>query len=235
MKLISVVIAAYNEEKDLPHCLRAITSQDFPRDDYEIVVVDNNSTDKTAEIARSFDARVVTETKQGNTFAVKRGMDSAEGEIIANTDADTTVFGEWLLTIKKIFEDEKVVAATGTAYVKSGNKVFDFLYRKLYEVFIGFNFLIGKPHMTGFNMMARKKVYDEIGGIDEAYTMSPDVDLGIRLGRRGKVVFSTKLKALTSFRRWQETPWEAFRVYANGYINTIWLRKPPTANQKPVR
>ncbi len=235
MKLISVVIAAYNEEKDLPHCLTAITTQDFPKDDYEIIVVDNNSTDKTAEIAKSFGARVVQEIKQGNTFAVKKGMDSATYEIIANTDADTVVFPDWLATIKEIFKDEKVMAATGTAYVKSGNRFLDFLYRKLYEVFIGFNFLVGKPHMTGFNMMARKKVYDEIGGIDEKFTMSPDVDLGLRLAKKGKIVFSTKLKALTSFRRWQETPGAAFSVYAKGYFWTIWLRKPPPANQKPIR
>ena len=235
MKLITVVIAAYNEEKDLPKCLTAITTQNFPKDDYEIIVVDNNSTDKTAEIARSFEARVITETKQGNTPAVKKGMDSAEGEIIANTDADTVVFPDWLATIKKIFEDPKVVGATGSAWVETGNKLADFLYRKLYDCFIGFNFLIGKPHFTGFNMVTRKKTYDEIGGLDLAFTMSPDVDLGLRLGKKGKIVFSTKLKALTSFRRWQETPWEAFRVYLKGYLWTIWFRKPPPVAQKPVR
>src|ERR1035437_5009908 len=140
MKLITVVVAAYNEEKDLPKCLTAITTQDFPKDDYEIIVVDNNSTDKTAEIAKGFGARVITESKQGNTFAVKKGMDSASGEIIANTDADTVVFPDWLATIKKIFEDPKVVAATGSAYVKTGNRGFDLIYRKLYDCFIGFNF-----------------------------------------------------------------------------------------------
>jgi glycosyltransferase involved in cell wall biosynthesis len=235
MKLISVVIAAYNEEKDLPKCLTAITTQDFPKDDYEIIVVDNNSTDKTAEIAKSFGARVITETKQGNTFAVKRGMDSATGEIIANTDADTVVFPDWLSTIKKIFEDQRVVGATGSAYVKTGNRSFDFIYRKIYDCFIGFNFLIGKPHFTGFNMVARRKTYEEIGGINEKFTMSPDVDLGLRLGEKGKIVFSTKLKAITSLRRWQMTPLEAFKVYAKGYLWTIWFRKPPPVAQKPVR
>jgi len=186
MNLITVVVAAYNEEKDLSKCLTAITTQDFPKDDYEILVVDNNSQTKLRKLAKSFGARVVTETKQGNTPAVKKGMDCAEGEIIANTDADTVVFPDWLSTIKKIFEDPKVVAATGSAYVKTGNKLVDFLYRKLYDCFIGFNFLIGKPHMTGFNMIARKKTYDEIGGLDATFTMSPDVDLGLRLGKRGK-------------------------------------------------
>jgi glycosyltransferase involved in cell wall biosynthesis len=235
MKLITVVIAAFNEEKDLPKCLTAITTQNFPKDDYEIIVVDNNSTDKTAEIAKSFGAKVVQETKQGNTFAVKRGMDSATSEIIANTDADTVVFPDWLSTIKKIFEDKKIVGATGSAYVETGNQVLDFIYRKLYNAFIGFNFLIGKPHMTGFNMIVRKKVYDEIGGINASFTMSPDVDLGLRMGKKGKVVFTTKLKAVTSFRRWQTTPLEAFKVYAKGYFWTIWFRKPPPVAQKPVR
>ncbi len=233
--LISVIIAAFNEEKYLPKCLTAITTQDFSKDDYEIIVVDNNSTDKTAEIAKSFGARVVQESRQGNTFAVKRGLDSATGEIIANTDADTVVFPDWLSTIKKIFEDKNVVAATGSAYVKTGNQFFDYVSRKTFDAFIGFNFLIGKPHITGFNMIIRKKTYDEIGGINEKFTMSPDVDLGLRLGKRGSVVFSTKLKALTSFRRWQETPLEAFWTYCKGYLWAIWFRKPPPAEQKPVR
>src|ERR1035437_8508182 len=133
MKLISVVVAAYNEEKDLPKCLTAITTQDFPKDDYEIIVVDNNSTDKTAEIAKSFGARVVQESKQGNTPAVKKGMDSATGEIIANTDADTVVFPDWLSTVKEIFADKDVVGATGSAYVKTGNSLFDYISRKTYR------------------------------------------------------------------------------------------------------
>ena len=134
-----------------------------------------------------------------------------------------------------LFEDPKIVAATGSAYVKTGNRGFDFIYRKLYDLFIGINFLIGKPHVTGFNMIVRKKVYDEIGGINEKFTMSPDVDLGLRLGKKGKVIFTTKLKAITSFRRWQKTPLEAFRAYAKGYLWTVWFRKPPPVKQKPVR
>jgi len=235
MKLISVTVAAYNEEKCLPKCLEAILNQNFPKDKYEIIVVDNNSTDKTAEIAKSYGAKVVAETKQGNTFAVKRGMDSAESEIIANTDADSIVSKNWLSTIAKIFEDKNVVGATGTAYVKTGNRFFDFIFRKLYDVFIIVNFLIGKPHFTGFNMAVRKRTYDEIGGIDERFTMSPDVDLGLRMGKKGKVVFSKDLKALTSLRRWQENPFKAFWAYFKGYVWTIWFRKPPPAKQNTVR
>ncbi len=235
MKLISIVIPAYNEEEDLPKCLSAILKQDFPKNDYEIIVVDNNSTDKTIEVAKKFGAKVISELKQGNTFAVKKGMDSATGEIIACTDADSIVFQGWLSGLAKIFEDKRVVGATGTVYVESGNIILDSIYRKLYELFILTNFLVGKPHFSGFNMAVRRNAYRQIGGIDENFTMSPDVDLGLRIAKQGRIVFSKNLKALTSLRRWQDAPSDTFLTYLKGYIWTIWLRKPPPVKQKPIR
>lgn len=235
MKLISVVIAAYNEEKNLPKCLAALVSQNFPKEKYEIIVVDNNSSDKTAEIARSYGCEVIKEERQGNTFAVKRGMDSANGEIIAMVDADTIAEKNWLLDISKIFEDEKIVGLTGMGNVKSGNKLFDLFEEKFYEYFLNIHFLIGKPHITGFNLAVRKSAYDKIGGLDARFTMSPDIDLGLRLGKVGKVVFDKNIKAVTSFRRWQQNPFDAFITYAKGYLWTVWFRKPPPVKQKVIR
>ena len=67
---ISVVIPAFNEEKYLPACLEALKKQTFKN--YELIVVDNNSTDKTAQIAKKFGARVVKEKKQGRNMACGR-------------------------------------------------------------------------------------------------------------------------------------------------------------------
>lgn len=235
MKRISVIIAAYNEEQNLPKCLTAIVSQDFPKDQYEIIVVDNNSIDKTAEIARSFGTRVLIEEKQGNTFAVKKGMDNADAQIIAMVDADTIVDKNWLSEISKVFEDENIVGLTGMGYVKSGNKFIDIFERLFYEYFLKFHFLIGKPHITGFNLALRKTAYEKIGGIDINFVMSPDIDLGLRLKRVGKIVFDKKMRALTSFRRWQETPGNAFITYLEGYFWAVWLRRPPPVKQKVIR
>ena len=194
MKLISVVIAAFNEEENLPKCLDALVSQNFPKDKYEIIVVDNNSVDKTAEIALSYGAEVIKEEKQGNTYAVKKGMDSAAGEIIAMVDADTIVEKNWLTDIAKVFEDENIVGLTGMGEIKSGNKLLDIFGQKFYEYFLKINFLIRKPHITGFNLAVRKSAYDKIGGLDARFTMSPDIDLGLRLGRVGKVIFDKNIK-----------------------------------------
>lgn len=235
MKKISVVIAAYNEENNLPNCLSAIRAQSFPKSEYEIIVVDNNSTDKTAEIAKSFDARVINEEKQGNTYAAKKGMDSARYEVIAMVDADTIVDKNWLLEISNAFENEKVVGLTGMGLVKTNNKLFGFIEEKIYELFLRLNFLIGKPHLTGFNLAVRKSAYDAILGIDENFSMSPDIDLGLRIKTQGKVIFNKKVRVMTSIRRWQENPFKTFYVYLVGYIWTVWLRKPPPVGQKPVR
>jgi glycosyltransferase involved in cell wall biosynthesis len=233
--LISVVVTAYNEEEYLPKCLEAIVNQNFPKEEYELILVDNNSTDKTAEIAKSFGARVIKEEKQGNTFAISRGMKSAKGQLIALTDSDTRVSPDWLLAIKEIFKDEKIVAATGTADMDTTSKLFNWLSGDVYEGFVKFNFLIGKPHITGFNLVVRRSAFEKVGGVDEKFTMSSDIDLGLRLGKIGKVVFSSKLKAVTSFRRWEESPFKTFYSYFKSYIYVIWLRKPPPVHQNIVR
>lgn len=86
---VSVVIPAYNEERYLAACLTSLQKQTLKN--FETIVVDNNSTDKTAEIARRFGAKVVKELKQGIIPARERGFREAKAEIIARTDADTIV------------------------------------------------------------------------------------------------------------------------------------------------
>lgn len=235
MKKISVVVSAYNEEKNLPKCLTALTNQTFPQKDYEIVVVDNNSTDKTVEIAKSFGARVVTEKRQGNTFAVSTGYKAADGEIIASTDSDTVVNKDWLEVIYNAFKDKNVVGAGGPIIVDSKHKILKSFAQKSYALFLRANFLIGKPHFSGFNFAVRKSVFDEIGGIDETFIMSPDVDLGIRMAKKGKVVYVKDMIVNNSIRRWEETPLDAAWTYLKGYVYSVWLRKPPPVKQKVIR
>lgn len=235
MKDISVVISAYNEEKNLPNCLDALSHQTFPKDRYEIIVVDNNSIDKTAEIAKRFGARVIKEAKQGNTFAVSTGYKNAEGEIIVSTDADTIVTKDWLEVIYNAFQDKNVAGITGGIKIRSGNKLMDFFAERFYEYFLKLNFLIGKAHFSGFNFAVRKSVYDEIGGVNEKFIMSPDVDLGLRVSKKGKVIFLNNMAVETSIRRWHDTPINAFWTYTKGYIWSVWLRKPPPVKQKIIR
>lgn len=235
MKKIAVVICAYNEEERLPACLTALTHQDFPKDDYYILVVDNNSTDKTVEIAKGFGAEVVKEERQGNTFALAKGLSSANAEIIASTDADTIPSSNWLSTINQAFSDETVAGITGAISSNSKNKVLNTLSEGFYKSFLTFSFLIGKPNFSGFNFAIRKSVLDKMGGVDEQFTMSPDVDLGLRAKKYGKVLFIKDMKVQTSIRRWEKNPVGTFWDYTMSYFWSAWLRKPPRVKQKAVR
>lgn len=99
---VSVVIPAYNEELWLERCVRALQRQqtDVP---YEIIVVDNNSSDGTAEVAQRLGVRYVFEPRQGLTFARQAGEDAARGEIVAHTDADSEAPPDWIERIAHEF------------------------------------------------------------------------------------------------------------------------------------
>lgn len=99
---VSIVIPAYNEERHLGACLDAIQSQDVPV--FEVVVVDNNSTDRTAAVAAAYPfVRVVKEPRQGRVFARNAGFDAARGDIIGRIDADIRLPANWVRHIQDFY------------------------------------------------------------------------------------------------------------------------------------
>ena len=112
--LTSVVIPAYNEEQYLGHCLAALARQTCPADRFEVIVVDNGSTDATAEIARRYGGvRVIAEPRKGVAHARQAGFATARGAIIASTDADTVVPPFW---VERIMEHFRADPALGAVY-----------------------------------------------------------------------------------------------------------------------
>ena len=103
----------FNEESYLPACLKSLSSQTYPKDQFEIIVADNNSTDTTVTLAKDLTTKSVTE-QQGHVFTLNTGMKNATGHIIAVTDADTIVAPNWLEIIADIFQDPDVAAVTGS-------------------------------------------------------------------------------------------------------------------------
>lgn len=232
--LITVVIPVFNEEKYLRYCLEALKKQSY-KSNFETIVVDNNCIDKTAEIAKEFGARIISEKKQGYVFALNKGMEEASGDIIAVTDADTQVSADWLSIIDKAFKNPRVAAVTGVVKLDYKSKLVSISLSALYTIFINISTFIGKPNLAGFNFAVRKNAFLKAGGVNTKFGMSPDVDLGIRLGKMGEVKVVNNLSAFTSARRWEKrfvpTLWE----YTKGYVYTTWLRRPPDVKQKPVR
>ncbi len=110
----SIIIPAYNEEKEIGATINSLLKLKTSRKDFEIVVADNNSTDKTSVVAKKAGAdKVVLETTKGTNFAREAGRKVAKGKIVAFLDADSIVPVDWLSHIERNLGLPGVVATSG--------------------------------------------------------------------------------------------------------------------------
>lgn len=154
MKL-SFAIPAYNEEKVIKQCLDSIFRELEGKDyDAEVIVVNNNSTDRTKEIAESFSqVKVVDEMQKGLVFARRAGFLASTGNLIANVDADTMLPKGWVGKVLEEFEkDQKLVALSGP-YIYYDLSLFTRVLVKLFYVcgyffyMVDSLFEIGRAHV----------------------------------------------------------------------------------------
>lgn len=105
---VSVVIACLNEEKELPDLLKDLSIQNYPPEKYEIIIVDDNSTDSTFMIAERFkgiqNIRIISNQGKGKKQALKTGISFAKGDLILTTDADCRIGTNWISTISSFSE-----------------------------------------------------------------------------------------------------------------------------------
>ncbi len=204
---VSVVIPAYNEEKYLPLCLESIKKQDYAAE-YEVIVVDNASTDNTAKIALDWGAKVVYESKRSPACARQRGAEVATGEVIAFIDADTQAPPCWLSAIVSRFVQEpKTVVISGPyAYFDAGSIariasyignfisiIIDQVFRKV---------LNKGSAVWGSNFAVRRSALLEVGGFDTSIRFyGEEYELSLRLRIAGKGGIIPRLFVLTSARR----------------------------------
>lgn len=211
MKL-SIIVPAYNEEATIAKTLEGLTTQTYK--DLEVIVIDNNSKDKTSEIAKKYIKNVYLETNQGYIHAVLRGAKEATGDIITFCDADTAYPKNWAEKAMKHFKNEKVVVVYGTCDTHDASKIRNFFNLIGYTAFLYISILFGLHNTSGFNFLMRKKAYEKAGGYDPKFKkMSPDIELGKRLSKLGKVKFVPTLKVSSSVRRFQE----------GGNLKTTWM------------
>lgn len=217
---VSVIIPAYNEAAYLRICLDALAHQ--TQKPLEIIVVDNNSSDGTAKIARSYKGvRVINETKQGIVYARSRGFDAAKGEVIARLDAESKPNPDWIEHIGKVFKDKNIAAITGPFYyydmplAKFGERG-EWALRNAVKAMIH-NF----QYLSGANMALRRSVWEEIRhGLCELDNFHEDVDIALHLTDHGyKISYDEDLVVGTSARRIDDPP-RRFYNYMQRFINT---------------
>lgn len=205
---VSVVVPAHNEEKYIATTLGALLKQDYP--DYEIIVVNNASSDKTFEVASSFEGvKVVTETSKGLLYARERGRKEATGDIIANIDADCQPVPGWISAGVKIFkQDPTIVCASGPYDYHDGKPAFrafsSFVQKTVYKATHSFlQFFRRGAVMIGGNNFISAEALRKIGGYDTSILFyGEDTDTAKRLSAVGRMIFDPKLTMATSARRY---------------------------------
>lgn len=220
--MISVVIPAYNEEKALGRCLGSLVQQhtSFP---YEIIVVDNNSTDTTRHVAQSFRKklriRLVHERKKGRGAARCAGFGKAKGEIILSTDADAVVPPNWVEILATTFLTKSCVAVTGTSKVEDSSLFVNHAYNVIQPMsMIVYRLFFGHYWLSGFNFGIRRDIYMQSGGFDANLNVIEDIDLSFRVAQHGRILFLPTLPVVVSGRRYSG----GFLCGALPYVSTFY-------------
>lgn len=104
--IFSIVVSFWNNGSHIERCVRSLLEQDFDRKEYEIIFIDNNSTDGSADIVRRFPGVILLEERRGKANAARnKGIKIARGGAIAFTDPDCAVAGNWLSQIRREMEE----------------------------------------------------------------------------------------------------------------------------------
>lgn len=216
---VSVIIPTYNEESYLRECLMSIAAQTEKPD--QVIVVDNNSKDASASIAKEFKfVTLINEKKQGLYYARQAGVKAAYSDIICRIDADTFVEKHWTLSVKKLFQNQDIMAASGPVgyhdmpFPKFTQKVEDMFLRLAKKGNYGF--------LMGANMAFRRTAWQEIENelCNEDFIFE-DIDIAIHLQNHNlNLTYDPRMLAAVSSRRLQDNP-KDFMRYIGGHTRTL--------------
>lgn len=202
---ISIIVPAYNNGEDLAECIQGIKTSALP--DTETIVVDDGSTDGTAQIPELMGIRTLTlPINSGPAAARNHGARHAEGDILFFVDADVVLAPEAIIRVRQLFEAEPDLAAVFGSYdaAPAAPGVIS-QYRNLLHHFVHQN---GNPEAATFWAgcgAIRRSVFEEIGGFDEKRfprSSIEDIELGYRLRQAGYRILLDKSIQGKHLKRW---------------------------------
>jgi len=189
--MVSIIIPCFNSETGLRMTLNSITAQDYPRQRWEVIVVDNNSTDNSYQTALDFASllpslKVEKEAVQSSYAARNRGIRAAAGEILAFIDADMTVRPDWM---RKGVHD---LTRTHADYLGCHVEIYSEKRKpnlwELYDMTVGFpikHYIEDLGFAGAGCLFVKKPVFDKIGNFDSRFLSSGDLEFGTRVNNYG--------------------------------------------------
>lgn len=204
---ISLVIPVYNEEAIIEPCLKAVFSQTEAFD--EVILVDNNCTDKSMKIAKKYPVKIVKEKQQGISYARNKGFNSAKYDIIGRIDCDTVLPPDWAKKVKQTFKAHpEYLAITGPIFFHDlaikhlASPIHSAIYYHLLKKIHGFYFVIG------CNMALRQSAWHKIKNlvIMDNKEVHEDLDLAVQVAKFGQIGYIRAISANISGRRLRKFP-----------------------------
>lgn len=202
---VSIIVPVLNEEKILETTLKNIKSQTYKN--YELIVVDNGSTDNSLKIAEKYADKILQEENKGSIYAMKKGFENAKGEILVTCDADSLYPKDYLEKIVITFnKNNHIVAIYGPFKFLESGKVSNFFIWFGYVISDFLSRIFTKTYIVGAaNFAFKKNVYFKVGGYDTKSNLaSQDFRLAKKLSKFGKVKFMPFLIVFTSNRRFKK-------------------------------
>lgn len=191
---VSFIMPTYNAHNHIGRCLDAIRAIDYPRDRFEIVVVDNGSSDDTVEIARKFTDKIIIDTMTCVGRLRNLGAARAAGDLLVFIDSDCIIESDWLKRAIAHFKDDTIGAAGARTYrlASDAGWIEDAwgAYRDKDRGVKEARWVITAA------MAVRKKNFLAIGGFDESLVSCEDVEFGYRINKRYKVISDDSLAPL---------------------------------------
>jgi glycosyltransferase involved in cell wall biosynthesis len=193
--MISVIIPAYNAESTIGRCLQALTNQSYPADSYEVIVVDDGSTDGTAGIAQDFAVRYIRQENQGPAAARNNGAQQARGEIILFTDADCVPDVDWIREMANPFDKPELMAVKGAYRSRQKSIVARFAQLEFEERFAKLEKAGSTDMVDTYSAGFRSRQFLEMNGFDTSFPVAnnEDTELSYRMSKSGhKMVFNPR-------------------------------------------
>lgn len=196
--MISIIIPAWNEENYLPKLLDCVKKQTYKN--YEIIVADAESTDRTRQIARKYGCKVV----KGGMPAVGRnnGAKAAKGEILLFLDADIELNKCFLKDALKEINVRKLDAAA-TPIIPLTDKISDKIFLGIFNLW-AFATQLVYPHAVGSGIFCSKRLHKMVNGFDETIKLAEDMDYVKRCSKYGKFRLLRGVNIFFSMRRYEK-------------------------------
>ncbi len=211
IRFVSVVVPVLNGERVIRECLISLLRMDQAVERLEILVVDNGSTDRTADIIKSFPVRYLREDRKGAPCARNTGITASRGQILAFTDADCIVSRGWLRELVRPFDEERTGGVAGEIVAhppKTPAERYAARIRHLSpEKYLA---RANLPFAVFANLAFRREVFDQIGKVDEALFQGDSTDFCTRFLRQSGLKLNYAPRAIV-FHRHRKTTREFFR------------------------